>query len=62
MIQDNQKMLNWLKSEKEKDEASIKLSKERLISEIKKMKKSDFFVKEPKISLWRKLRMMILGY
>jgi len=62
MIKDNQKILNWLKSETEKDDASIKLSKEKFISEIKKMKKSDLFIKGPKLSLWQRIRMMILGY
>lgn len=62
MTQDNQKILNWLKSEKEKDERSIKLSKEKFIAEIKKMKKSDLFVEKPKPTLWQKIRVMILGY
>lgn len=62
MIQDNQKILNWLKSETEKDDAAIKVSKEKFISEIKKMKKSDLFIKQPKLSLWQKIRKMILGY
>lgn len=62
MTQDNQKILNWLKSEKEKDDRFIKLSKEKYISEIKKLKKSDLFIKQPKLSLWQKIRMMIFGY
>ena len=62
MTQDNQKILNWLKSETEKDDAAIKVSKEKFISEIKKMKKSDLFIKQPKLSLWQKIRKMILGY
>lgn len=62
MMQNNQKILNWLKSEKEKDDRFIKLSKEKYISEIKKLKKSDLFIKQPKLSLWQRIRMMIFGY
>jgi hypothetical protein len=55
-------MLNWLKSESTKDDVEIKNYKKKIISEIIAIKKDDLFTKPKKITLWEKIKIMILGY
>jgi hypothetical protein len=62
MKQDNQRILNWLENEKRKDESEINSYKKKLISEIKDLNKTDLFSEKKKLSLWQKIKVMILGY
>lgn len=54
-------LLNWLESEKRKDNVEEKHSKEKLISEIKRIRKEDLFKKKEKLTLWQRLKIIILG-
>ena len=58
----SQKLLDWLNKEKRKDEVQIEKDKEKLIQEIKKYSKDDFFPKPKKLTLWQKIKMVIWGY
>jgi len=60
--QRNQQILNWLNKEKIKDDIQVDVQKKRYIQEIKKFKKENLFVTEPKLSLWKKIKIMILGH
>lgn len=60
--QRNQQILNWLNKEKIKDDIQVDVQKKRYIQEIKKYKKENLFVIEPKLSLWKKIKIMILGH
>lgn len=57
-----QQLLNWLNKEQRKDQIQIQKEKEKLIKELKQFRKEDLFPKEEKISLWRKIRIAILGH
>lgn len=57
----SQQLLNWLTNEKKKDETQIKKNKEKLIQEIKKIKKEDIFPQPKKISLWKRIKIVLLG-
>lgn len=57
----NQQLLNWLNDEKKKDQLELESSKKSLIKDIKNLNKEDLF-KKKKITLWKKIRMMIWGY
>ena len=63
MIQKKQQILNWLDKEKERDNLEIKSTKEKFISEIKGLKKEDFFEKpkEIKLTLWQRIKIALLG-
>lgn len=61
MSQRQQKILQWLNSEKEKDKKELEKEKQNLINQIKKFKKDDFFPKPKKLSLWQKIKILILG-
>lgn len=58
---ENQRLLNWLESEKKKDDISEKKYKESIIKEIKKINKDDIFKKENKLTLWQRIKRVILG-
>ena len=53
--------LNWLKSEQKKDQRELGLEKQKLIKQIKKLNKEDLFPKQPKLTIWQRLRIAILG-
>lgn len=57
----NQNLLNWLESQKRKDDIEEKIHKDRVIQEIKKLNKTDLFQKQIKISLWRKIKIILFG-
>ena len=63
MKQRAQQILNWLENEKRKDSLEIKSSKEKLIKELKSFNKEDFFEKpkEIKLTLWQKIKIVLLG-
>jgi hypothetical protein len=54
-------MLNWLNSEKLKDQRALDKEKEKIIKQIKGMKKEDLFPKPVKLSLWKRIKILILG-
>lgn len=56
-----EKMLNWLENEKNKDRLELLREKNKFIQEIKKNKKEDFFKPTKKLTLWQKIKIMILG-
>jgi len=57
----NQQLLNWLNNEKRKDEVQLDKSKQDLIKELKGFKKEYLFPEPEKITLWKKLKILILG-
>lgn len=59
--QRNQNLLNWLRSEKLKDSREIENEKKKIIRELKGLKKEQMFPKPEKMSLWKKIRVLILG-
>jgi hypothetical protein len=57
----SQQLLNWLTSEKLKDQRELDLGKEKIINEIKGIKKEGLFPKPVKMSLWKKIKVILLG-
>ena len=57
----NQRLLNWLNNEKKKDDLQEKSYKNKIVEEIKGLKKEEMFQKPKKLSLWTKIIVMILG-
>jgi uncharacterized protein YdaL len=58
-----QQVLNWLENEKRKDSLEIKTSKEKFIKELKSFNKEEFFEKpkEIKLTLWQRIKIVLLG-
>lgn len=59
--QRNQNLLNWLRSEKLKDSRELENEKKKIIQEIKGLNKEQMFPKPEKLSLWKKIKVLILG-
>jgi len=57
----SQQLLSWLNSEKLKDQKDLDHSKNQFISNLKEFNKEEFFKQPKKLSLWKKLKIMILG-
>jgi hypothetical protein len=57
----SQQLLNWFNSEKLKDQRELDKNKEKLVREIKGLKKEDLFPEPVKISLWNKIKIILLG-
>ena len=57
----SQQLLNWFNSEKLKDQRALDREKEKIVKEIKKMKKDDLFPKPIKLSLWKRIKIILLG-
>ena len=56
-----QQLLNWLNSEKLKDQKELDRTKQRIVKEIINIKKEDLFPKPIKVSLWEKIKIILLG-
>ena len=59
--QRSQKLLDWLRSEKLKDNRELENDKKKVINEIKGLTKEKMFPKPKKLSLWKKIKVLILG-
>jgi hypothetical protein len=55
-----EKALNWLNKEKQRDNTELDKSKQDFINQIKGLKKEDLFVK-PKKTLWMRIKKLIWG-
>jgi hypothetical protein len=53
--------LNWLESEKLKDTKDIENTKRKYIEEIRGIKKEELFRVPKKLTLWQKIKILILG-
>lgn len=61
MSQREEKILKWLESEKSKDDKELQREKMIFAQQIKKLKKEDLFPKPKKLTLWEKIKILILG-
>lgn len=57
----SQQLLNWFNSEKLKDQRELDKGKEKIIKEIKGLTKNDLFPKPKKLSIWNKIKIILLG-
>lgn len=57
----NQQLLNWLNKEKKKDQVEIEKQKEIFVNQIRQFKKEEIISEPKKLSLWQKLKIVILG-
>lgn len=55
-----EKMLNWLQKEIQKDKAELNNEKEKFAKELKKLKKDDLFIKE-KETIWKRIKKILWG-
>jgi hypothetical protein len=53
--------VNWFNSEKLKDKREVDREKEKIIKQIKGMKKDELFPKPIKLNLWKRIKIILLG-
>jgi hypothetical protein len=53
--------VNWFNSEKLKDQVELDREKEKIIKQLKGIKKDELFPKPIKLSLWKKLQIILWG-
>lgn len=56
-----QRWMRAMESEERKDEEKVQKIKKDYINEIKKYRKEDLFPKPKKLTLWQKIKTIILG-
>lgn len=62
MMERNQKMLTWLNTEKQKDNSELEREKQQFIKNIQKIKKDEIFNnKTVKLTIWQKLKKVLMG-
>jgi len=57
----SQRILRMMESEEKKDSHQVEKIKQTYINEISKIKKEEMFPLPKKISLWTKLKILLLG-
>jgi hypothetical protein len=57
----NQRMLNWLENEKKRDNLEEKSYKNKILKEIKGLNRNELFPIPKKITLWQKIKILVLG-
>jgi len=57
----SQQILNWFNSETLKDKRELDRQKEKIVREIKGLKKDELFPKPVKLSLWKRIKIILLG-
>ena len=57
----SQQLLNWFNSEKLKDQRELDREKEKMVKQIKGIKKDELFPKPIKLSLWKRIKIILLG-
>lgn len=61
MGQQEERHLNWLKSEQHKDQKELELEKKKLIQQIRKLDKKQIFPEKKKLTIWQKLKIALMG-
>jgi len=56
-----ERILNWLEKEKQKDKIDVESEKNKIIKDIKKISKDEIFSKPKKLSLWNRIKIIIWG-
>lgn len=57
----SQRMLRMIESEERKDSQQVEKIKQTYIKEISKLKKEEMFPLPKKLSLWTKIKILLLG-
>jgi hypothetical protein len=57
----NQQLLDWLKSEQQKDSKEIDAYKQKILKDLKSLKKEELVPKPKKITLWQRIKILLLG-
>jgi hypothetical protein len=54
--------IDWLKNEIEKDRSELNKEKQRIIESLKDFRKEDIAKPKEKLTLWKKIKKVLMGY
>jgi hypothetical protein len=54
--------IEWLKNEIEKDRSELNKEKQRIIESLKDFRKEDIAKPKEKLTLWKKIKKVLMGY
>lgn len=54
--------IEWLKTEIEKDRLQLEVEKLNFINSLKDIKKEEIILPKEKLTLWRRIRKVLMGY
>jgi hypothetical protein len=54
--------IDLLKSELEKDKKSLEIEKLRMIESLKNFKKDEIVIKKEKLTLWKRVKKVLMGF
>jgi hypothetical protein len=54
--------IDWLKNEIEKDRSDLNKDKQRIIESLKDFRKEDIAKPKEKLTLWKKIKKVLMGY
>ena len=54
--------IEWLKTEIEKDRLQLEVEKLNFIKSLKDIKKEEIILPKEKLTLWRRIRKVLMGY
>jgi len=54
--------IDWLKNEIEKDRSELNKDKQRIIESLKDFRKEDIAKPKEKLTLWKKIKKVLMGY
>ena len=60
ILSKEEQAIDWLKSEIEKDKVELENQKKQLINSLKELKKEDIVTPAKKLTLWQKIKKVIL--
>lgn len=61
-MKNKSQQLDWLEKEKMKDDIFVKTEKNKLIQQIKKLKKEELLPEKPKkLTLWQRIKKVLMG-
>jgi hypothetical protein len=62
LLTQEEQAIDWLKNEIKKDQIELTKEKERMIQSIKTMKIDEIIKPKEKLTLWKRIRKVMMGY
>jgi thiazole synthase ThiGH ThiG subunit len=53
--------IDWLKSELEKDKKELEIEKLKMIESLKELNKDEIVIKKEKLTLWKRVKKVLMG-
>jgi uncharacterized protein (DUF849 family) len=62
LLTPEEKQIEWLKNEMEKDKMQLEKEKQEIIESLKHLKKEEIIKPKEELTLWKRIKKVLLGY